>query len=254
MSTVDIGREPMLKDNVVSWAFDYVRGPISQRSQNVFAQLIAPITGGAVADIGCGANAYYWAMGYVQRVQSITFADRSSTFLQNLRDSLAGLATANVGEDLNATVQHLKQAGLVDAAATVSSLCSQTSSMADFQVYDLAGAGPTLGRFDYVLCLGSLGCVDNEEQLAKAVQAISEMLKPGGKLHAIWTPYKQRDALADAFIEAGIDGRLNPGLKQFEDALSRCGLNVELLEQRQGPSRVDVYANFQDPIYIICRK
>jgi SAM-dependent methyltransferase len=241
------------QEQIFSLAFDYVQGPVTSRSKSVFSRLIAPITGGNVLDLGCGANAFFWALGYAERAQSIVFADRNDLFLASLRSKLLSMSKQR-SPDFVPVMNYLVETSLVGKQSNQETISDEILKKSRFEKFDFLSAEVPDSQFDFILALGSLGCTDSQEQLVELLTRIEQMLAPGGRLHAIWTPYRQRDDLAQAFIDTGIDGTLNPGLPAFESALERTCLEILTLEQAAVAPADGFYSNYLEPIFLICRK
>ena len=80
------------RKEVLQLSFDYVKEPISKKSQEIFRNLISTVDGAeSVLDIGCGSTAYFWALGYITNVQSVSFSDRTTEHLNALTENLNDL-------------------------------------------------------------------------------------------------------------------------------------------------------------------
>ena len=78
-------------------------------------------------------------------------------------------------------------------------------------------------RYDAVLCLQSIECVNNQDELDRALTTIRKLLMPGGVCLGSVLRYQQRSDFTDKLIAAKLDGKLNPTAEVLENALLKNG-------------------------------
>lgn len=244
-------------DDLIALAFDYVKGDLSDRSAEIFSRLITPINGSSVIDLGCGANGYYWALGYVQRVDQIIFVDRSSAYLSRLQKELRQLIGGPC-EIFESTIAHLRKLECIKENVTASQLFREIFEKSKFVSFDFNSKDLPFSNVDHVLALGSLGCVNSISELRQLVDRIYVCLNAHGKLHANWTPYKEKDAMAQSFIDEGIDGILNPKYQDFLEVFSESQfennqVTIEQIDYTNEP-KTGSYSNYSEPIFLTAQK
>lgn len=245
------------KEKLIALAFDYVKGDISERSVQIFSRLLVPVKGSSIVDLGCGANGYYWALGYVQSVEQIIFVDRSSTYLSRLQKELEQLSRQSC-ETFDSTIDYLKSVNCISNKATARHLFKEILDKSKFVCFDFNANYFPFSNIDYFLALGSLGCVNSVTQLHELVDRIYGSLNSGGKLHSIWTPYKEKDVMAQSFIDQGIDGILNPGYQDFLEVFSESQFEknrvfIEQIDYTNTPE-TGSYSNYSQPIFLVAQK
>lgn len=245
------------KEDLIALAFDYVKGEISERSVQIFSRLIVPIKGSSVVDLGCGANGYYWALGYVQQVEQIVFVDRSSAYLSRLQKELDQFSRQSC-EVFDSTTDYLKSVNCISEKATARHLFKEILEKSKFVCFDFNANCFPFSNIDHILALGSLGCVNSISQLHELVGRIYGSLNSEGRLHAIWTPYKEKDDMAQSFIDQGIDGILNPNYQDFLGVFSdsQFEMNQVSIEQIDYTNKPETgsYSNYSQPIFLSAQK
>jgi len=241
-------------EEMIELAFGYVQEPFSEKSRQIFTRLIAPIKNKTILELGCGANGYFWALGYVQRAQSITFCDRSQLYLDCLKKNLNQLCKAKTIQSFSAVLSFLKNKKLVDAQATIHELAKQILMKSEFVCYDFVCDKPLANKYDYIVMVESIACVQDQDELNLVLAKINKMLNKTGTLNAIWTPYIERNELTKILIKEKIDGQLNPNISHFEKALKKNGLRIVQLEQDKSAPLEGCPENYPHPIFIIAEK
>lgn len=245
------------KEDLIALAFDYVKDGLTDRSIHIFSRLLSDVAGLRVLDLGCGANGYYWALSYVQSAEEIIFVDRSAKYLERFQKELKQL-TESRGNHFDSTITFLKNSGRIEDSASANQLFRALTEKSKFVCANFTKDKLPVENLDHVLALGSLGCVESHKELCKLIEQIYSSLKVGGKLHAIWTPYKERDEMAQFFIDEGIDGALNPKLEDFVSAflVSQFETDKVLIEQIDYTKTATTgsYSNYSQPIFIVAQK
>ncbi len=213
--------------------FDYIYVPPQELKQAVFTHLITKITHGQVLDLGCGKAGLYWSLGYIQRVEQVTFFDYWTENIAFLHTSLNELSGAQLEKDYGAVVSFLQEQQLLTIPFSYEALAEElVTKIVDIQPCDFlsASAQECQERYDVVLCLQSLECVNNQDELDRALTTIRKLLKPDGMWLGSVLRYQQRSAFTDKLIAAKLDGKLNPTAELLENALLKSGfqqINVQ---------------------------
>ena len=203
--------------------FDYIYEPPQELKQAVFTHLITKITHGTVLDLGCGKAGLYWSLGYIQRVEQVTFFDYWAENIAFLHTALNELSGVQLEKDYGAVISFLQAQQLLTLPFSYETLAEELAmKIVDIQPFDFL-ADDMQERYDVILCLQSLECVNNQEELDQALKAIRNMLMPDGMCLGSVLRYQQRTSFTDKLIAAKLDGRLNPTAELLEDALLKNG-------------------------------
>lgn len=185
--------------------------PLTLYGQKIFREVIRRIDGDDVLDLGCGTVGHYWAMGYMQRVKSITYADYCEENIDLLSTTLARLTPDFLQFHYEDTIQFLQAEQLLSPTVTYEAIAEQLiTTCAHTMVADFKQDLSFLGTFDTVLALESIECVDTQEEFFHVVSTIYRLLKPNGTFVGIITPYDSKNAYTQMFIDRGVEGNLNP--------------------------------------------
>jgi SAM-dependent methyltransferase len=203
--------------------FDYIYEYPQDLKQIVFLQLLTHITHGTVLDLGCGKAGLYWSLGYVQRVENITFVDYwedAVAFLHSMVNQLSGAA---IEKDYRAVISFLHEQQLLAASCSSEELAEALADrIVAIEPFDFLTQRMT-DRYDFVLCLQALECVRNVAELDAALATVKTLLRPGGRCLGTVLRYQQAGAFTERLIEAKLDGLLNPTADLLQDALLRNG-------------------------------
>jgi SAM-dependent methyltransferase len=203
--------------------FDYIHEPPHELKQAVFAHLISKITRGRVLDLGCGKAGLYWSLGYIQRVEQVTFFDYWAENVAFLHTSLNELSGVQLEKDYGAVVAFLQAQQLLTLPLSYETLAEElVTKIVDIQPFDFL-SGTTQERYDVILCLQSIECVNDQDELDQTLMTIRRSLKTGGVCLGSVLRYQQRSSFTDQLIAAKLDGKLNPTAELLENTLLKNG-------------------------------
>ena len=203
--------------------FDYIHESPHELKQAVFTHLIRKIAHGKVLDLGCGKAGLYWSLGYIQRVEQVAFFDYWAENVAFLHTSLNELSGTQLEKDYSAVVSFLQARQFFTTPFSYEALAEELATkIVDIQPFDFL-ADNTQERYDFVLCLQSLECVSNQDELDHALTTIRKLLMPGGVCLGSVLRYQQKTDFTDQLIAAKLDGQLNPTAELLEHALFKNG-------------------------------
>ena len=211
--------------------FDYIYEYPQELKQIVFTRLIAHITHGDVLDLGCGKAGLYWSLGYIQRVAQVSFFDYWADAVGFLRESVNKLSGREIEKDYSLVISFLKEQQLLQDPCSYEELAEALAvGIVDIQSFDFLTAS-VHDRYDFVLCLQSLECVRNSEELDTALATVRTLLRPGGRCLGTVLRYQQAGEFTEKLIAAKLDGRLNPTADVLRDAFQRNGFQPISLQK-----------------------
>lgn len=203
--------------------FDYIYEPPQELKQAVFTHLITKITHGHILDLGCGKAGLYWSLGYIQRVEQVTFFDYWAENIAFLHTSLNELSGSQLEKDYGAVVSFLQEQQFLTTPFSCETLAEElVTKIVDIRPFDFL-AESAQERYDFVLCLQSIECVNNQDELNRALTMIRKLLRPDGVCLGSVLRYQQRSDFTDKLIAAKLDGQLNPTAELLEHALLKNG-------------------------------
>ena len=160
--------------------FDYISEPPHELKQAIFTHLIRKIAHGKILDLGCGKAGLYWSLGYIQRVEQVAFFDYWAENVAFLLTSLNDLSGTQLEKDYSAVVSFLQARQFFTPPFSYEALAEELATkIVDIQPFDFL-ADDTQERYNFVLCLQSLECVSNQDELDRALITIRKLLMPGG--------------------------------------------------------------------------
>lgn len=177
----------------------------------------------ALLDLGCGAVGFYWALSYLNKVNSVSFADRNDEMLEILSSRMDGLTP----ETLTEAFKDSAPAGF-DAETFLAELHRKT---ADVFAVDILQT-PTPRKYDAILTLEVLDCAQTESELQIMASNVAASLDNGGRLIGCCLNYKEWSAELAALATQRLAGILNPSLEQVTLAIENAGLRIIYAENR----------------------
>jgi SAM-dependent methyltransferase len=203
--------------------FDYIYEPPNTLKQAVFTHLMTKITHGQILDLGCGKAGLYWSLGYIQRVEQVTFFDYQAEHVAFLHTMLNELSAEQLERNYGAAVSFLQAQQLLIPPYSYEELAEElVTKIVAIQPFNFLSDSPQ-ERYDVVLCLQSIECVNTQNELDRALQTIRKLLKPGGMCLGSVLRYRQSSHFTDKLIAAKLDGSLNPTAEQLQHALLKNG-------------------------------
>ncbi len=197
---------------------NYIETPVTPYRHAIFSKLIRNITGGTVCDLGSHAVGHYWALGYAERADDISFYDIAQEALEIQQRTIDGLSPDELISRYGDTLAFLKDENIAsgDPEQMAFAIHDKINTLEKF---DFLNDEPH-ERFDFVLAVESLEIVRTPDEFAKAFQSVRNLLKENtGQLLAVIVPYVSNDNNVQTLCESGLEGTLNPGLKEIQEAL-----------------------------------
>lgn len=190
----------------------------------MFDRVIRHINGGDICDLGAHGVGHFWAMGYIERVNSYACYDLSAEALNIFSGVMAELDGAALENQFGDTLPYLRDIGLVssDAEALSEQLKAKLRKVQQFDFLKDHGNH----EYDLVLAMESLPVVDSYDDLLRAVSSVKSLLKPGGLALNISGQHVDGGESVKALQAHKLDGRLNPSLDVFIRAFEECGFTI----------------------------
>lgn len=204
---------------------DYIYEPLTPYRRAIMDFVAAQMPEDAhVLDLGCGAVGFYWALGYLGKVSSISFGDRHEGILERQVARMDALTPENLARDFG----EWDWRGGSDYASWLRGLHGKT---ADVAVMD-ALSEPE-GQYDAIVAVELFECAQSEDELAAMTTFCAGSLAPGGRLIGCCLNYGEwTQALADLAAERQA-GPLNPSAARLRDVMEAAGLSVLALDTRE---------------------
>ncbi|MBA3823056.1 MAG: hypothetical protein H0X24_04005 [Ktedonobacterales bacterium] len=191
--------------------------------RHVFREVLAPIGGGDVLDLGCGPVGHYWALGYITRAASLTYADRSPTYLADLAAQIDACTPAWLLEQFALPLAFLAAERGVPMAALAQDLAAafaekpMRSLPCDFTTDDLGGP------YDAILSVEGISCAHDGAHLVAIAQRMRAALRPDGACLGVWLRFGHRDAYVQSLIAQGLESAYNPSPEEMREAFAAAG-------------------------------
>lgn len=218
---------------------DYIYEPMRAYHKEIYKRVIAAVQGNDICDLGSHAVGHYWALGYIERVQSYSCYDLSGEALSIFTDTINALSPAILQDRYAETLDFLYENSII--SADVTALAHQLKSkLKRIRQFDFLKDKPDQ-VYDTVLALESLLVVDTEEDFFAATKVAYDFLKDGGTLLMLLSQYDSETAPVQEMQNHRIEGRLNPGAELANRALSDRGFREITMETM--PIDYDGYLN-----------
>ena len=188
---------------------------------DVIEYVIKKIDHGDVCDLGSHAIGHYWAMGYIERVQSYSCYDLSREALDIMQKTLDNWESGDIRKKHGYYLQYLREKNVIEAADEEIETQIRTK-LADVRQFDFLKDTPDR-KYDIVMANESLPVVDDFDQFLKAMQTCYDFLKPGGLLLTVSGQYERVTSYISEMQDHKIEGRLNPGAADFTKAMKQTG-------------------------------
>lgn len=228
---------------------EYIYWPLSSNKRLVFDRVIRHVNGGDVLDLGCGEAGLYWALGYAQKVNSLSFYDINKDHLDALSAQLEKISPEDLDGNFSDTLEWLARENIIGAGSHEFIAASMVEKTDVIKLYNFK-EDQTERQFDTVLCIESLQVADTQDGLNALVVNAASLVKTGGQMIGISWRYNARTEHTDNLIAMQYDGLLNPDLSSFNIAFDEAGLDIEELCLVQTP---DV-SNYHNAILFRVRK
>lgn len=231
-----------------SRVFDYANDMPGFYDKLAFKHIISKIDHGDVLDVGCGPIALYWTMGYIDKIDSLSFGDISEEYLDTLENEISEISPETLNEKYSNVFDFVKTAGLSSSnleeiAAHILTKFSGTNKL-NFINEKIDE------EFDFILSCEALNVVHKKEDLIAAVKNCSEMLKPKGKLLGYFTRRAKDDESSRKLAELNLSSLFNSDIEDVESAINNAGLKIIYLEKKVNPE----LEKYPEAIYFIAEK
>lgn len=198
--------------------------PLYNYHKDVIDWVIQKIDGGCVCDLGSHALGHYWALGYIERVESYSCYDLSQEALDIFRKTIDKLNPSDVGQQYAPMLDYLYEKNVVKAQPEEigRQLVAKLHTVKQFDfLKDQADE-----QYDFVLAVESLEVVDRYEDLLTSLHTAHSFLKDGGILLTVCGEYENETADVIEMQKYTIEGKLNPDLDTFMKAQREAGFYV----------------------------
>jgi hypothetical protein len=233
---------------------DYIFNPLTDYRKKIFKQVIACIhNGGDVLDLGSGAVGDYWAIGYISRIKSLVFADKSNTSLEIIRSRIQQISPDILCKNFLGTILMLMENKILPYQSSCETLAQDlVEKIKDFIIVDFLGDVPVsiTKKFDTVVAIESVECVSTEAEFLKSCAWVYSVLKNEGFFHAAILRYDKATPRITNLITQGYEGALNPSVDIIRKNFERAGLVIR---------NVDVYSisdipGYTELVHVIAQK
>lgn len=192
-----------------------------QYFEHVFQHVIKKIDHGDVCDLGSHAIGHFWAMGYVERVNSYSCYDLNSTAINFFTDTIKNWNAGDLEKNFPHHLKYLYQTGII--SAPVEEIEQQiVNKLAVAKVFDFLNDKPDR-KYDIVMANESLPVVHSYEDFQTAMSTAYNFLKPGGLLLTVSGPFEQETTDVKERQTFRIEGSLSPDETVFKKAMMSVG-------------------------------
>tara|TARA_B100001750_G_scaffold240857_1_gene251298 strand:+ start:3949 stop:4653 length:705 start_codon:yes stop_codon:yes gene_type:complete len=194
---------------------------------DVIKHVIKRIDHGTVCDLGSHAIGHYWAMGYIERVESYSCYDLSSEAIQLFKNTINNWQTGDLLKKYPVFINYLYDNNIITASPEL--IEKQLIEKLDVvKVFDFLKDKPDK-QYDIVMANESLPVVDSYDELLIAMQTAYDFTKENGLFLSVSSPY---DRETDDIIEMQqykIEGTLSPTAEMMENAIKAVGFkNIDV--------------------------
>lgn len=188
---------------------------------DVIEHVIKKIDHGHICDLGAHAIGHYWAMGYIERVESYSCYDLSSEAIDIFKKLMENWQPGDLMKKHSVYMNYLYEQGVITAPPE--EIERQLVNKLDtVKVFDFLKDTPDK-TYDIVLANESLPVVDTYEQFVTAMRTAYNFLKDGGLLLTVSGPFEKVNENIKNMQDYKIEGSLNPTSETFENAMLEVG-------------------------------
>ncbi len=189
--------------------------------QDVLTHIIPQIDGGDVCDLGAHAMGHYWAIGYIERVNSYSCYDLSAEALDIFRDTIKNLKPGDIRRNQGDLLDFLYEQDIIKAS--VDEIERQlVEKLSTVKQFDFLKDTPDR-QYDVVLAMESLPVVDTFDDFLTALRTAYGFLREGGLLLTVSGQYEKVTPYITEMQSHKIEGKLNPGAATFAEAMKIVG-------------------------------
>ena len=188
---------------------------------DVIENVIQRIDHGSVCDLGSHAIGHYWAMGYIERVESYSCYDLSSEAIGLFKNLMADWQDGDLMKKHPIYMDYLYKNKVIKAPPE--EIEKQLIDKLDVvKVFDFLKDTPDQ-QYDIVLANESLPVVDTYEEFVTAMRTAYNFLKDGGLLITVSGPFEKETDDVKHMQSFKIEGSLSPTSELFEKAMREVG-------------------------------
>lgn len=188
---------------------------------DVIKNVINRIDHGSVCDLGSHAIGHYWAMGYIERVESYSCYDLSKEAIDIFKDLMKNWKSGDLMKKHPVYMDYLYKNNVIQASPE--EIERQLVEKLDVvKVFDFLKDTPDK-QYDIVLANESLPVVDTYEEFVIAMRTAYNFLKEGGLLLTVSGPFQAETDYVKKMQGYKIEGRLSPTAETFERAMKEVG-------------------------------
>jgi hypothetical protein len=207
--------------------FAYSEENMPQYFADVIKYVISRIDHGSVCDLGSHAIGHYWAMGYIERVDSYSCYDLSPEAIKLFENTIKNWQSGDLMKDYPVFMNYLYTNNIVTETPEV--IESQLIEKLDIvKVFDFLKDKPDK-QYNIVMANESLPVVDSYGELLIAMKTAYDFLKVDGLFLSVSSPYNEK---TDDIIEMQkykIEGSLSPTVEMMQNAMQEVGFkNIDV--------------------------
>lgn len=201
--------------------FSYSEKEMPAYFLDVLNHVIKRIEGGSVCDLGSHAIGHYWAMGYIERVDSYSCYDLSAKAIQLFKHTINNWKPGDILKHYPVYMGHLYENKIIEQKPEI--IEQQIIDKLDVvRVFDFLNDTPDK-QYDIVLASESIETVDTYPDLIKAMKTAYAFLHDGGCLLCTSCPYNQETDDIKEMQKHNIEGRLSPSADMMIQAMKEAG-------------------------------
>lgn len=204
---------------------DYIYEPLTpyRRAIMDFVALHVP-EGADVLDIGCGAVGFYWALGYLGKVASVSFGDGNPEILGRLAARVDALTPEGLERDFGAW----DWAGGAGYEEWLAALHGKIVSVAPVDALGEAGA-----VYGALVAVELFECAQDEDELARMAAFCAGSLAPGGRLVGCCLNFQEWTETLALLARERQAGPVNPDAAMLRGVLEKAGFAVTVMDTRE---------------------
>lgn len=209
--------------------FNFIYEPVTPFRKLIFEKLVSKVKGQKILDLGCGQVGHYWALGYCDKVEIIDFLDYHESNIQILSEKIATLDPPLIQQNFADTIRFLHDSNIINNQNYEEIAFNLVSKVQHQEVFNFL-KDQWNQKYDTVLAIESLECVDTEEDFILALNNTAKLLKPNGKLLALVLRYNLGDDYTNKLILEKMEGGLNPNEKKLKELFKKSNLELSWIQ------------------------
>jgi hypothetical protein len=207
--------------------FDFMYQPINLIRIATFKDLISKVKGDKVLDLGCGAVGHYWALAYIHQVQYVDMVDCNSEFVDALSEIVNCITPEYLEQNFEDTVEFLKNNQSIPVDQNYYTLAENlVTKINDIKVFDFL-KDSLKTKYDIVLAMQSIECVDDENQFLVAINQTANLLELNGIALIQVLRYRSVTDYTQGLIDQKMEGILNPDIIMIQELFGNSKLQID---------------------------